>query len=258
MKNGLLSVTPAFVKVWRRNAQVFLTLWKFNIFPSLAEPLLFIFVFGLGIGSYIDSMDGVPYIEFVAAGIIGTAAIMQATFECTYGSYFRMKMQNTFEGIISTPISAQEVSLAEISWGATRGFVNTLLILTVLLFMGVLHRWQVIFVPAIMFVAAFNFASIGVFVTSRIAQMEYFHFYFAGFVLPAQFLSGTFFPIERFPAAVQVIAWTIPLSSFVDITRSVMLGRYDIYLLPEAIWAVTATLLFAELAVRGMHRRLVE
>lgn len=258
MNNGLLSVTPAFIKVWRRNAQVFTTLWKFNIFPSLAEPLLFIFVFGLGIGSYIDSMDGVPYIEFVAAGIIGTAAIMQATFECTYGSYFRMKMQNTFEGIISTPISAQEVSLAEIAWGATRGLINAILVLTVLLFMGVLDRWQAVFVPVIMFTAAFNFAAIGVFVTSRIAQMEYFHFYFAGFILPAQFLCGTFFPIERFPTAVQVVAWIIPLSSFVDISRSLMLGRYDAYLLPEALWAVASTLLFAELAVRGMHRRLVK
>ncbi|MHB0914676.1 MAG: ABC transporter permease [Thermoleophilia bacterium] len=258
MSQGLLSVTPAFTKVWRRNAQVFITLWKFNVFPSLAEPLLFIFVFGLGIGSYIDSMDGVPYIEFVAAGIIGTAAIMQATFECTYGSYFRMKMQNTFEGIISTPISAQEVSLAEISWGATRGLVNAVLVLLVLLVMGVLHRWQVIFVPVIMFTAAFNFASIGVLVTSRVAQMEYFHFYFAGFILPAQFLCGTFFPISRFPDAVQVVAWIIPLSSFVDIARSLMLGRYDIYLLPETAWAIASTLLFAELAVRGMHRRLVE
>lgn len=258
MKHGLLAITPAFTKVWRRNAQVFITLWKFNVFPSLAEPLLFIFVFGLGIGSYIDSMDGVPYIEFVAAGIIGTSAIMQATFECTYGSYFRMKMQNTFEGIISTPISAQEVSLAEISWGATRGLVNAVLVLLVLLIVGVLHRWQVIFVPLIMFTAAFNFAAIGVFVTSRVAQMEYFHFYFAGFILPSQFLCGTFFPISRFPDAVQAVAWVIPLSSFVDITRSLMLGRYDIYLLPEATWAIASTLLFTELAVRGMHRRLVE
>lgn len=258
MKDGLLSVTPAFFKVWQRNAQVFITLWKFNIFPSLAEPLLFIFVIGLGIGSYINEMEGVPYVDFVAAGIIGTSAIMQATFECTYGSYFRMKMQNTFEGIISTPISAQEVSLAEVSWGATRGFFNAVLVLVVLLFMGVLERWEVLLVPAIMFLAAFNFASIGVFVTSRIAQMEYFHFYFAGFILPAQFLCGTFFPISRFPEAVQVIAWVIPLSSFIDISRSVMLGRAGIHLLPEAAWALVSTLVFAELAVRSMHRRLVE
>jgi lipooligosaccharide transport system permease protein len=258
MNNGLLSVTPAFAKVWRRNAQVFLTLWKFNIFPSLAEPLLFIFVFGLGIGSYIDEMAGVPYIEFVAAGIIGISAIMQATFECTYGTYFRMKMQNTFEGIISTPISAQEVSLAEIAWGATRGMVNAILVLMVLLFMGVLHRWQVIFIPPLMFMAAFNFAAIGVFVTGRVSQMEYFHFYFAGFILPAQFLCGTFFPIERFPDAVQVVAWIIPLSSFIDISRSLMLGHYDVYLLPQSLWIIVSTLAFTELAVRGMYRRLVE
>lgn len=254
---GLLSITPAFLGVWRRNAQVFVALLKFNILPALAEPLLFITVFGLGIGSYITEIEGVPYLQFVAAGILGSAAIMQATFECTYGSFFRMSIQGTFEGIISTPISASEVGLGEIAWGASRGFVNASLVLVVLLFLGVLNQWQVIFIPFLMFIAAFNFAAIAVLVTSRIAQMEYFRFYFAGFILPAQFLCGTFFPVSRFPEAVQAIAWAIPFTSVIDIARSLMLDRPLTRLLPEAAWVIVSTLIFTELAVRSMHRRLV-
>ncbi|MBE3065869.1 MAG: ABC transporter permease [Chloroflexi bacterium] len=257
MKDGLLTVTPAFLKVWRRNAQVFIALLKFNILPALAEPLLYIFVFGLGIGSYITEIEGVPYIEFVAAGILGSASILQATFECTYGSFFRMSIQGTFEGIISTPVSASEVGLGEIAWGASRGFFNSTLVLLVLLFLGVLHHWQVIFIPVLMFVAAFNFAALAVLITSRIAQMEYFRFYFAGFILPAQFMCGTFFPLARFPEAVQVIAWIIPFTSVIDISRSLMLDRPLAPLLPEAVWVVISTLAFTELAVRSMHRRLV-
>lgn len=257
MNRGLLSVTPAFFKVWQRNAQVFAALWKFNIFPSLAEPVLFIFVIGLGIGSYISDMEGVPYLEFVAAGIIGTAAIIQATFECTYGSFFRMKFQSTFEGIISTPVSAGEVGLGEITWGATRGFVNATLVMLVLLAMGVFEHWQAALVPPVMFLAALNFAAVAILVTSRIAQMEYFRFYFAGFVLPAQFLCGTFFPVSRFPDAVQIFAWAIPFTSFIDISRALMLDRPAAALIPEALWALGSTLIFTELAVRSMHRRLV-
>lgn len=257
MSEGLFSVTPAFLRVWQRNAQVFATLWKFNIFPSLAEPVLFIFVIGLGIGSYINEMEGVPYIQFVAAGIIGTASIIQATFECTYGSFFRMKIQNTFEGIISTPVSAGEVSLGEISWGATRGFVNSTLVMAVLLFMGVFDHWQALLIPPLMFLAALNFAAVAILVTSRIAQMEYFRFYFAGFVLPAQFLCGTFFPVSRFPEAVQAFAWAIPFTSFIDISRSLMLDRLTVADIPEALWALGSTLVITELAVRSMHRRLI-
>ncbi len=257
MNEGLLSVTPAFFKVWVRNAQVFIALWKFNFLPALAEPLLFIFVMGLGIGSYIKEIEGVPYLDFVAAGILGSAAIMQATFECTYGSFFRMRIQNTFEGIISTPVSADEVGLAEITWGAARGMVNATLVFFILLVMGVFHRWQVVFLPALMFLAAFNFAAIALLVTSRIAQMEYFRFYFAGFVLPAQFLCGTFFPISRFPEAIQIFAWAIPFTSYIDISRSLMLDRPPRALILELFWALGTTLLFTELAVRSMHRRLV-
>ncbi|MBE0428640.1 MAG: ABC transporter permease [Thermoleophilia bacterium] len=258
MKAGILAVTPAFFRVWRRNSQVYVALLKFNILPSLAEPVLFITVFGLGIGSYITEIEGVPYIEFVAAGILGSAAIMQATFECTYGSFFRMSIQGTFESIISTPVSASEVGLGEISWGASRGFVNSSLVLIILFFLGILDRWQVMFIPLLMFVAAFNFAAIAVLVTSRIAQMEYFRFYFAGFILPAQFLCGTFFPVSRFPEAVQVIAWTIPFTSVIDIARTLMLGRpADFALFLEGAWVFISTLIFTELAVRSMHKRLV-
>jgi lipooligosaccharide transport system permease protein len=257
MNAGILSVSPAFLKVWVRNAQVFIALWKFNFLPALAEPLLFIFVMGLGIGSYIKEIEGVPYLDFVAAGILGSAAIMQATFECTYGSFFRMRIQNTFEGIISTPMSADEVGLAEITWGAARGLVNSTLVFLILLAMGIFHRWQVAFLPALMFLAAFNFAAIALLVTSRIAQMEYFRFYFAGFVLPAQFICGTFFPVSRFPDAIQLFAWAIPFTSYIDISRSLMLDRPARALIPELLWALGTTLIFTELAVRSMHRRLV-
>ncbi|MHB1325742.1 MAG: ABC transporter permease [Thermoleophilia bacterium] len=257
MNAGILSVSPAFYKVWLRNAQVFIALWKFNFLPALAEPVLFIFVMGLGLGSYIKEIEGVPYLDFVAVGILGSAAIMQATFECTYGSFFRMRIQNTFEGIISTPMSADEVGLAEISWGATRGLVNSTLVFFILLVMGVFHRWQVIFLPPLMFLAAFNFAAIALLVTSRIAQMEYFRFYFAGIVLPAQFICGTFFPVSRFPEAVQIFAWVIPFTSYIDISRSLMLDRPARALVPELLWALGTTLIFTELAVRSMHRRLV-
>lgn len=257
MSEGLTSVSTAFFRVWERNARVFVTLWKFNFIPALVEPLLFIFVFGIGIGSYIQEMQGVPYLEFVAAGILATAAFMQATFECTYGSYFRMRMQNTFEGIISTPISAAEVGLAEISWGATRGLINSAMVFLILLLMGVFSNWQSLLIPLLTFMAAFNFAAIAIIVTSRIAQMEYFHFYFAGFVVPAQFICGTFFPISRFPVPVQYVAWLIPLSSFIDLSRALMLDRVTISQLWELLWVVGSTLVLTELAVRSMSHRLV-
>lgn len=257
IKEGILSITPAFFLVWLRNAQVYATLWKFNILPALAEPVLFIFVFGLGIGSYIDEMEGVPYLKFVAPGILGIAAIMQATFECTYGSYFRMRMQNTFEGIISTPISAGEVALAEISWGATRGLITSTLVFVLLAGMGIFQSWTAVFILLAAFLAAFNFAAIAIIVTSRIAQMEYFHFYFAGLVIPAQFLCGTFFPISRFPDIVQVVAWVIPLTSFVGIMRSLTLGQITVSFLPEVIWALGSTLLLTEYAIRSMTKRLI-
>ncbi len=67
----LLSIPPitrrAF-KVWHRNLTVFSRTWKVNFFPPLVEALLYLFAIGMGIGSYVQEIEGVPYINFHSPG----------------------------------------------------------------------------------------------------------------------------------------------------------------------------------------------
>ena len=72
-------------KVWHRNLEVFIKTWKVNFFPPFIEALLYLFAIGLGIGSYIGVINGIPYINFVAPAILGISVMNSAFFECTYG-----------------------------------------------------------------------------------------------------------------------------------------------------------------------------
>jgi lipooligosaccharide transport system permease protein len=257
-RRGLAAVSTRFTSVWYRDTYVYASNWKTNLLPPLIEPFIYLFAMGLGVGHYIDTIDGVDYLSFVAPGIIATTAILRATFECTYGSYFRMAFQSTYDAIISTPVNAEEVSLGDIFWGATRSFINVVVVVAVLAAFG---RVPLMWIPAILllqFVSGLNFGALSLAVTSKIHQTEYFNFYLSGIIFPAELLTGAFFPVSRLPEILQPIAWIVPLTSMVDLTRAMMLGRLRWASLLELAYILVTTVVFTEVALRAMRRRLIQ
>jgi lipooligosaccharide transport system permease protein len=231
--------------------------WKTNLLPPIFEPFIYLAAMGLGVGHYVDQIEGVDYLSFVAPGIIATTAILRATFECTYGSYFRMSMQGTFDSIISTPVNAEEVSLGEIMWGATRSFIN---VVTVVALLAALGRVPLAWIPAILllqFLAGVNFGALSLIITSRVRQAEYFNFFLSGIIFPAELMTGAFFPVSRLPDFIEPVAWIVPLTSLVDLTRDMMLSRLDGWSLLELGYILATTILFLELALRFMRKRLI-
>ena len=61
-------ITRRAGKVWHRNLVVFFKTWKVNFFPPLIEAFLYLFAIGMGIGSYVKEIDGIPYVNFIAPG----------------------------------------------------------------------------------------------------------------------------------------------------------------------------------------------
>ena len=103
-----------FIRVWQRNRDVFFRLWHSEAPGSIAEPIIVILAFGLGLGAYIGMVDGQRYIEFIAPGIIAAYAMFSASFECTYASFIRMEYQYTYDAILATPLNVEDVTAGEI------------------------------------------------------------------------------------------------------------------------------------------------
>jgi lipooligosaccharide transport system permease protein len=256
-RRGLANVSGRFRHVWYRDTFVYVRRWRTNLLPPLVEPFIYLGAMGLGVGHYVDEIEGVDYLSFVAPGIIATTAILRATFECTYGSYFRMAFQGTFDSIISTPVNAEEVSLGEIMWGATRSLIN---VVTVVALLAVLGRVPLPWIPPILllqFLAGVNFGALSLIITSKVRQAEYFNFFLSGIIFPAELMTGAFFPISRLPDFVEPLAWVVPLTSLIDLTRDMMLNRLNAWSSLELAYILGTTILFLELALRFMRRRLI-
>jgi len=245
-----------FIRVWQRNRDVFFRLWHSEAPGVIAEPIIILLAMGLGLGAYVGMVDGQKYIEFIAPGIIASYAMFSASFECTYGSFVRMEFQKTYDAIIATPLSVEDVIAGEIFWGATRSLMTGTVILAIAAAFQLVHSPWAVLIPLLCFLEGIMFASIAIFFTSFAPAIYSFNYYFTLFITPMFFFSGVFFPLSSFPTIVQNLSWVAPLTPVVRLSRALIHGEIQLNLLwALALIVVLATLFFSS-ALVTMRRRL--
>src|SRR5512136_2443478 len=218
-------------KVWHRNLVVFFRTWKVNFFPPLIEAFLYLFAIGMGIGSYVNEIEGIPYITFIAPAILAIAVMNSAFFECTYGSYVRMYYQKSFDAMIATPLSIEDVIAGELLWGATRSVIYVIIMLPVLAVFGVISLPLALLAIPLAFLGGLMFAGIAMCFTAITPGIDTLNYPAFLFITPMMLFSGTFFPLTLLPLFFQYLAVAIlPLTHLVAITR--------MFTLPEVTWTL--------------------
>ena len=245
-----------FIRMWQRNRDVFLRLWHAEAPGFVAEPILVLLAMGLGLGAYVGLVDGQRYIEFIAPGIIASYAMFSASFECTYGSFWRMEHQRTYDAIIATPLSVEDVIAGEIFWGATRSLMTGSVILAVAAAFQLVHSPWALLIPLLSFLAGIMFSSIAILFTSLVPSFYSFNYFFTLFITPMFFFSGVFFPLSSFPEIVQTISWIAPLTPVVHLTRALFWGEFHLNLLLALALIIVLTFFFFSISLVTMKRRL--
>ena len=256
-------------KVWRRNFDVFTKTIITNFLPSLLEPILYLVAFGYGLGGFIPNIQGQTYVEFIAPALVAIAVMNGSFFECTFGSFVRMYYQKTFDAIVATPVSVEEVVAGELLWGATRAAINSSIVLAVIAAFGLIKNPLFLLIVPVAFFAGLMFSSIAMCFTAAAPDIDFFNFTSFLFLTPMFFLSGTFFPLTsstlHLPYAAQVIAMgVLPLTHVVNISRAVV-GTYVepilglnpvMLLLVSSVWIICVTIFFFIVSINLMKKRL--
>ncbi|HSH69783.1 MAG TPA: ABC transporter permease, partial [Deferrisomatales bacterium] len=136
MRGLLRNVSYRFVRVWQRNFTVYRKTWKIGFVPPLLEPLFYLVAFGAGLGVLVGEVayrgEGYSYVRFIAPALLAVTVMQNAFFENTYASFVRMYYQKTFDAILATPLSLEDVITGEIAWGATKSAIAATLMILVL------------------------------------------------------------------------------------------------------------------------------
>lgn len=249
---------PGHVRaVWTRH----LLVWRKLIGPSLlgnfGEPLLYLLAFGYGFGRLIGEVEGVPYLVFIASGVLCSSAMFAASFEGMYSAYTRMAEQNVWAGMLATPLTLDDIVVGEVLWAASKGLISVAAMLLVALGLGLLADARILLAVPVLFLAGAVFAALALVVTAFARNYDFFLYYFTLAVTPMLLLSGVFFPLSEFPPLLQTLAQALPLVHVVEIVRPLFFGEW-----PQQVARHLAVLLAYGLVALGLanallHRRLL-
>ena len=246
-------------KVWMRNKDVFMKTYKTNFLPSLLEPVLYLLALGLGLGGFVQAIDGQPYIQFIAPALVAVSMMFSSFYECTFASFVRMYYQKTFDAIIATPVTIEEVITGEILWGATKSLINSTVVLAVIVAFGLVPSPLFLLIPPLAFLVGLLFSAIAMCFTAIVPNIDAFNYPSFLFITPMFLLSGTFFPLTAMPEFLQVIAAVfLPLTNVVAVTRSLALGNIQLSILLNLAWMLIVTPVFFVLSINLMKKRLIK
>jgi lipooligosaccharide transport system permease protein len=128
-----------FFPIWRRHWLVWKKIAAPSILGHLADPVIYMLGLGYGLGSLLPEMGGMSYMAFLAAGTVCYSTMNSASFEALYSGFARMHEQRTWEAILNTPVSLDDVVLSEILWAATKSLMSGVAVLAVIWILGLSH-----------------------------------------------------------------------------------------------------------------------
>lgn len=251
-----MKVKRAF-RVWQRNFTVYTKLYKSSIVLNFVEPVLYLIALGLGLGAFVKEINGVPYINFIAPGIIASSSMFATTFECTYGTYVRMTYQKTFDAILATPVNIDDLVAGEIIWGATKSVLYGTIIMVVISLFGLVDSTLIILAVPILFISGLIFAEISLIFTAIVPGIDSFNYFYTLFMTPMFLFSGIFFPLHNLPPIISKIAFFTPLYHFVNICRSFSSGKLSVSQW-DILWIFAVVILLAPYPFRLMRKRIIK
>ena len=257
----LTAITWRFRHVWYRNLITYRRIWKVNFLVPLLEPGLYILAFGLGFAGLIGRVDyagrQLAYTQFMAPALVATACMWNAFFETTYTSFVRVYYQKTFDGMLATPLSLEEIIVAEIVWAASKAAAAVALMLAVLMPLGYAAFPGALMCIPLAFVGGLAFAAIGMFFTSIIPTIDMFNLPIFLFITPMFLFSGTFFPISGIPEWAGFFSLLFPLYHLVELTRFFCLGAMESNAAFNLGYLLVFLVVFGYLALLTMRCRLI-
>jgi lipooligosaccharide transport system permease protein len=251
-----LKVKRAF-RVWQRNFKVYTKLYKSSFALNFVEPILYLTAFGFGLGVFVQEINGMPYVKFIAPGIIASSAMFAAVYECTYGTFVRMTFQKTFDAILATPVNIDDLVAGELMWGATKSVIYGATIIIVIACFGLVDSPMIILALPFIFICGLIFAEISMIFVAIVPGIDSFNYFYTLFITPMMLFSGIFFPVDTMPAAVRGIIFFTPVYHFVNICRSLSAGNIC-GVTTDIIWIIVVFLILIPLPFKLMKKRILK
>jgi lipooligosaccharide transport system permease protein len=244
--------TSGWVMV-RRNFLVYRKAWVVFL-TGFAEPLLYLFSIGVGVGQLVDGFDVngrvVSYAAFVAPGMLAASSMNGALLDSTYGIFFKLRYDKVYEGVLATPMRTVDIARGELAWSLMRAAVYAAGFLGVMAAMGLVSSWWALLAWPATWLIGFAFAGTGMALTTFMKSWQDFD-YIQLAIVPMFLFSATFFPVSAYDGALRWVVEVSPLYRGVALVRELTTGTVS----AASLWSVGYLLVMGSIGLLVASRR---
>lgn len=233
--------------------------WRGTVVSGFLAPLLYLGSLGFGLGSLVrQGVDGVPYVAFVAPGVLAANAMQTAVGESTFPVMAAIKWQRHYQAMLATPLGVVDLLLGHLAFIVLRMVIVVVAFVAVGAGLGAFPSWWVLLAIPVAVLGGVAHAAPVMAFSARQEDAGGFNLLFRFGVIPMFLFAGTFFPVAQLPVLVRGLAYATPLWHTTQLCRELSLGGATVlgavgHLAYLALWLAVGTWL----ALRGLRRRLV-
>ena len=226
--------TPMPLRIFEHQLVAYRRMWRGTLVVSFAQPVLFLLAFGVGIGALIDDdvaasrrIGDVPYLAFVAPGLLAAACMVTATVDATWPVMSAIKWSRQYHGMLASPLSSTDLVHGQVLWIAFR---STITAVAVGLVLAIPADTRSVGLFGSVLAGALTGLAFGVPISAWTASVERENMFFGlqrFVVTPMYLFAGAMFPISQLPRPFRAIAYVTPLYHGVELSRGFALGTLD-------------------------------
>ncbi|MDC0200655.1 ABC transporter permease [Candidatus Pelagibacter sp.] len=204
----------------------FLSVFGQTVIGPIITSILFLLVISLAIGGDRPNVLGVPFIEFLAPGLIAMQIIQQA-FSHSSSSLLMGKIMGNIVDLIGAPLSASEVTIAVILASVTRAFIISIISIIVFSLLIEIEIKNYFLFVTYLLLSSFIMGAIGFIAGLWADKFDHMATATNFIIVPLSFLSGTFYSVERLPNFLNTISYYNPFFYMIDGFRYSFIGTMD-------------------------------
>jgi ABC-2 type transport system permease protein len=230
--------TVGFATLVRREIVRSLKIINQVIWPPVITTLLYVFVFGLALGSRIQNVQGVTYAQFLIPGLIVLQVIDSSYAECS-SSLFQSRFMNSIQELLVAPMSAYEIVAGYVVGSLARSFLIAALItvLGIVLVHAVPHDWVLYF--GVIALVSILFSALGLIFGLVAEKYDHIAILTTFVITPLTFVGGVFTSATMLPPVLRNFSLVNPIFYTIDAFRRSYTG--ESFLAP---WLSVSVILF--------------
>jgi ABC-2 type transport system permease protein len=196
----------------------------YELFTRMIQPAIWLLIFGQAMAkTRIIPLGSMPYIDFIAPGILAQSILFIAIF---YGiSLIWERDMGILQKILVTPAPRSVLVIGRAISAGIRGISQVFIIYFLSILLGVNLRWEIQALLGVIFTILLGgavFSTFSLIIASIVKKRERFMGVGQVLTMPLFFASNALYPIEMMPGWLKILSTVNPLTYQVDALRNFM------------------------------------